>query len=90
MLFPYSKSTQSVLPPYCCWLFLPSAGHLDDLYSFNSVTMTWTLLSAADSNDHQLAREGHGLMPAEGKLFVYGGVGNKGDVCALSSGLVSR
>jgi hypothetical protein len=58
-----------------------SAGRLDDLYSFDPATMTWTLLTPADGSDPPSARDGHGLTSAEGRLYVHGGVGNTGSAC---------
>jgi hypothetical protein len=52
----------------------PPAGSLDDLHSFDLVTMTWTDISAAfGSVEAPSARQEHGFTSAEGKLFVHGG-----------------
>ncbi len=51
----------------------PSAGALDDLWSFDSATMAWTLLSAAANGARPSARYGHGFTSAGGKLYAFGG-----------------
>ncbi len=57
-----------------CSLLLPSAGgYLDDLYSFDPVTMTWMLLSIEAGRP--VARNCHGFTSAGGKLYVHGGFG---------------
>ncbi len=51
----------------------PSAGKLDDLYSFDPATMTWTLLSGAEYGTRPLARSAHGFTSVGGTLYVHGG-----------------
>jgi hypothetical protein len=53
---------------------LPSAGYLDDLYSFDPATKNWTLLSAADDTYRPSARSLHGFTSAGGLLYVHGGL----------------
>jgi hypothetical protein len=57
----------------------PSAGYLDDLYSFDPVTMTWTLLSTAKTN-RPPARYCHGFTSAGGRLYLHGGYNGSGDI----------
>ncbi len=48
----------------------PSTDDLGDLHSFDTATMTWTLLSAGG---FPFARSNHGFTSAGGKLYVHGG-----------------
>jgi hypothetical protein len=50
----------------------PLAGYLNDLHSFDTTNMTWTLLSAA-ADSVWPARSGHGFASAGGRLYVHGG-----------------
>ncbi len=69
---------------------MPSAGLLDDLYSFDPATMTWTLLSAKNDTRRPSARYNHGFTSAGGLLYVHGGSSyNKGDADAVSRGLLA-
>ncbi len=72
-----------------CWAPLPDPGHLDDLFSFNIATMTWTLLSAANGI-RPAARCGHGFASAGGKLYVHGGESPQtdGNLCETDTLLV--
>jgi hypothetical protein len=53
--------------------YVPVAGYLDDLHSYDPADMTWTLLSAAEDSTRPSARAQHGFTSAGGKLYVYGG-----------------
>ncbi len=65
-------------------------GILDDLHSFDPVTMTWTLLSAANDTRRPSARCDHGFTSAGGRLYVHGGSSYyEGDGDALGRGYVS-
>jgi hypothetical protein len=55
---------------------LPSTGYLDDMYSFDPATVTWTLLSTVDDAYRPSARDGHGLTSAGGRLYLHGGSGD--------------
>jgi hypothetical protein len=77
--FTYRESSRhsALLLPHS-----PSAGALDDLHSFDPVTMAWTPLPAVGSPS---ARYAQGFTSAEGKLYVHGGYNDYGDVCALGT-----
>jgi N-acetylneuraminic acid mutarotase len=55
-----------------------AGGYINDLRSFDPVTLIWTDLSAAAAiGTPPSARHRHGLTSAEGKLYVYGGLESK-------------
>jgi hypothetical protein len=46
---------------------------LDDLYSFDPATMTWSPLPASEGSIRPSARFMHGFTSTAGKLYVHGG-----------------
>jgi hypothetical protein len=54
---------------------------LDDLYSYDIVSMTWTRLFAAADGTHPASRSSHGFTSMGNKLYVYGGRGPFGNEC---------
>ena len=46
---------------------------LDDLYSFDPVTMVWTLFAAFEDSARPSARFLHGFTSTADKLYVHGG-----------------
>ncbi len=68
-----SNGIRPFLTPHSCCRLPPSAEILDDLYSFDPATMTWTQLSPAHDAPRPSARYDHGFTSAGGRLYVHGG-----------------
>jgi hypothetical protein len=70
-----SNGIRPFLTPHSRRRLPPSTELIDDLYSFDPATMTWTQLSPAHDAPRPSARFEHGFTSAGGRLYVHGGYG---------------
>jgi hypothetical protein len=63
---------------------------LDDLFSFDIASMTWTQLYATDGSARPGIRRWHGFTSAGGKLYLHGGYGFTYEVIGCSPASLFR
>jgi N-acetylneuraminic acid mutarotase len=56
----------------------PLAGGLDDLFSFDPVTMSWAKISETARGPSPQSRQSHGFTSCEGLLYLFGGKNGQG------------
>ena len=56
------------------------AGYFGDLHVYDPAAMAWTDLSAAASGTPPSARENQGFASTGGRIYVYGGKGEIGEI----------